>query len=182
VTALLWSIRPSRDNAIKRPLNTLWTDLAGEPAKAYRALWELADDPKAASEFLRTKIAPVKLDVDERRVRALLDDLDSDDFNKRESAGKALAAMGAAVEGRLRRAMADAKSVEVRLRLRNLLEEMKREPTAEDFRRMRAVQVMELCNTADSLRVLRDWAGGTESAPLTEQARAALQRLAKSTR
>ncbi len=179
MTAYLWSIRPSGDKAVKRPLNTLWTDLAGEPAKAYRALWELADDPKAASDFLRKKITPAKLDVDDRRLRALLDDLDSDSFAKRESASKTLAAMGKPVEGRLRRAMADAKSVETRHRLRNLLDEMKREPTAEDFRLQRAVQLLELCGTADALRVLHEWAGGAAGALLTEQAKAALERLSK---
>jgi len=178
LTALLWSVDPGSERGPKRPLEVLWNDLASEPVKAYRALWEFTDDPRAASDFLRKKIAPVKIDVEERRLRALLDDLDSDDFGKRESAGKALAAMGKAVEGRLRRAMAEANSVEVRLRLRNLLDEMKREPTAEDFRGMRAVQVLELSGTEDALRVLREWAGGTAGAPLTEQAKAALKRLA----
>jgi hypothetical protein len=79
----------------------------------------------------------------------------------------------------LRRALADTPSVETRLRLRNLLEELKREPTAEDFRRLRAVQVMELCGTADAIRVLRDWAGGTADDPFTKQAQAALERLSK---
>jgi hypothetical protein len=179
LTALLWDGRPSKKRGIKRNLEILWTDLAGEPVKAYRAVWELTDDPKAASDFLRKKIAPVKLDVDERRLQTLLDDLDSDNFNKRESACRALATMGKAVEDRLRRAMSDAKSVEVRRRLRNLLDEMKREPTPEDFRLQRAAQVLELCGTADALHVLREWAGGTPGAPLTEQAKAALARRKK---
>jgi hypothetical protein len=160
----------------------LWADFVGEPGTAYRAIWELTDDPKAASDFLRKKIPPVRIDMDELRLNALLDDLDSDDFSKREAAGRALAALGKPAEGRLRRAMADAKSVEIRLRLRNLLDEIKREPTAEDSRRMRAVQVMELCNTADTIRVLHDWASGTEGAALTEEAKAALQRMAKTSR
>jgi hypothetical protein len=179
MTALLWSIRPSTEKDAKRTPKALWADLAGEPARAYRALWELSDDPKAASEFLRKQIAPVKIDVDERRVRALLDDLDGDDFAKREAAGRALAAMGKAGEGRLRRALADAKSAEVKRRLRSLLDDLKREPTAEDHRLRRAVQVMELCATADAVGVLREWAGGTAGAPLTEQAKTALRRLAK---
>jgi hypothetical protein len=155
----------------------MWTDLAGEPAQAYRAAWELIDDPKAASEFLRKKLAPVHFEVDERCLRALLADLDSDDFDKRESASRSLAAMGAAVEGRLRRALADTKSAEVQRRLRALLDRLKREPTLEDFRRMRAVQIMELCATANTVEVLRDWAGGEAGALFTEQAKAALQRL-----
>jgi WD40 repeat protein len=181
LTALLWDLHPGPTRGRKRPLETLWTDLAGEPANAYRAIWELADDPKASSDFLRQEIAPVAIDASERRVRALLDDLDDDSFAKRESASRELAAMGAAVEGRLRRTLADTDSSEVRRRLGSLLDELKREHTPEDLRRMRAVQVMELCNTADTLRVLRDWAGGTAGAPLTEEAKAALQRSVKST-
>ncbi len=179
LTALLWSLRPSTEGRGKRPLETLWADLVAEPAKAYRAIWELADDPKAASDFLRKKIAPVKIDVGERRVRALLGDLDSDDFGKRESASRVLAVMAPAMERRLRLALADAKSAEVQRRLRRVLDELKREPTAEDFRHLRAVQVMELCGTAESLGVLRDWADGTSGIPLTQQAKAALQRVAK---
>lgn len=182
LTALLWDIRPNSERGRKRPLEALWADLAGEPAKAYRAIWELADDPKAASDLLRRKIAPVKLNVDERRVKTLLTDLDSDDFDKREAAGRGLAAMGEAAERQLRRAMSEAKSVEVQRRLRGLLEALKREPTAEDFRRMRAVQVLELCGTADAVSVLRDWAGGTPGVPLTRQAKAALERLSNNRR
>jgi hypothetical protein len=178
LTALLWSIGPNDRQGHKRPLGALWADLAGEPAKAYRALWELADDPKSASDFLRRKIAPVKLEVDEQRVKTLLADLDSDDFDKREAAGRGLAAMGEAGEGQLRRALSEAKSAEVQRRLRGLLTDLKREPTAEDFRRMRAVQVLELCGTADAVGVLRDWASGTAGVPLTRQAKAALERLA----
>jgi RNA polymerase sigma factor (sigma-70 family) len=177
LTALLWSLRPNSERGGKRPPEALWVDLAGEPAKAYRAIWELADDPRAAGDMLRRKIAPIKLHVDERRVKTLLADLDSDDFDKREVAGRGLAAMGEAAEGQLRRALSDAKSAEVQRRLRGLLNDLKREPTAEDFRRMRAVQVMELCGTPDAIGVLRDWAGGTASVPLTRQAKAALERL-----
>jgi hypothetical protein len=180
LTAVLWDLHPGTERGRKRPLETLWTELAGEPATAYCAIWELADDPKAASEFLRTKIMAVTIDASEHRVQALLDDLDDDSFAKRESAARALAAMGVAVEGRLRRALANTDSAEVRRYLCKLLDEMKREPTAEDFRRMRAVQAMELCGTADALRVLREWAGGTTSAPLSAQAKAAVERLGKS--
>src|SRR5262249_5657690 len=102
LTALLWELHPGPERGRKRPLEMLWTDLASEPAKAYRAIWQLTDDPIAAAEFLRKKIAPVKIDIEERRLQALLDDLDSDNFNKRESAGRALAEMGKVVEGRLR--------------------------------------------------------------------------------
>jgi hypothetical protein len=182
MTALLWSLHASPELSRKRPLETLWTDLAGEPATAYSALWEFTDDPKAASRFLRKKIAPVKIDADERRVRALLGDLENDDFFKREAATRALAALGVAMEGRLCRTLADAESAEVQRRIRSLLDNLKREPTAEDYRLRRAVQVLELCGTADALDMLRACAGGVAGAPLTEQAKAALHRLAKSPR
>lgn len=176
MTALLWSLHASPELGRKRPLETLWTDLAGEPATAYCALWEFTDDPNAATKFLRKKIAPVKINADEGRVRALLDDLGNDEFLKREAATRALAAMGVAMEGRLRRTLADAESAEVQRRIRSLLDNLKREPTGEDYRLRRAVQVLELCGTADAQDVLRAWAGGVSGAPFTEQAKAALKR------
>jgi WD40 repeat protein len=178
LTALLWDIRPGVAPGRKRNRETLWTDLAAEPTKAYRAIWELAGDPQSASALLRKRLVPVKIDVDERRLRALLADLDSDDFDKRESASRALAALGAAAEVPLRRALADAPSAEVQRRLRGLLDALKHEPTPDDHRLRRAVQVMELCATAEARKVLRHWAGGAAGASLTEQAKEALKRLA----
>ncbi|HEV3262212.1 MAG TPA: sigma-70 family RNA polymerase sigma factor [Gemmataceae bacterium] len=177
LTALLWSLRPAPRAGGKRPLQTLWTDLAGDPAKAYRALWTLTDDPKASSAFLRHKISPARTEVDEKRVRKLLADLDSPRFRARETASRALAELDVAAEGALRRALRETKSAEVRQRLRELLNRLQREPTAEDLRRARAVGVMEWCGTAEARQVLRDWARGTADAPLTRDARAALERL-----
>lgn len=177
LTALLWDLRPSSEPGRRRNPETLWSELAAEPAKAYGAIWELAADPRLASEILRKKLPPVKIDVDERRLRTLLSDLDSDDFVKRESASRALKTMGTVVEAPLRRTLANTKSAEAQRRLRGLLDELKHEPTAEEHRLSRAVQVMELCATAEALMALRDWAGGTARAPLTEQAKASLERM-----
>jgi RNA polymerase sigma factor (sigma-70 family) len=179
LTALLWDLRPSSEPGRERNLEALWSDLAGEPVKAYRAIWELVGDARSASALLRKKLAPVKIDVDEWRLRALLADLDSDDVATRESASRALTAMGAAVEIPLRRALADSPSAEVQRRLLSLLDALKREPTPEEHRLMRAVQVMELCATAEARNVLRQWAGGAAGAPLTEQSKAALKRSAR---
>jgi RNA polymerase sigma factor (sigma-70 family) len=179
LTALLWSIHPKPASNQPISLDTLWADLGGEPAQAYRATWAMADDPKASSAFLRQKISPVKLTVDEKRVKKLLEDLDSKRFQDRQSATLALKELGLAAEAALREALKTTKSAEVRTRITQILDDLKHEPTSEDVRRSRAVQALELAGTAEAEAVLAEWAAGSVYAPLTEDAGATLKRLDK---
>jgi hypothetical protein len=63
--------------AARKELQDLWTDLAGDEVTASRALLKLAARPKEAVEMCGEKLKPLK--IDEKRVRALLADLGSEE-------------------------------------------------------------------------------------------------------
>jgi len=179
LTALLWTIRPEPASGLPMSLDYLWADLGGGPTKAYAAIWALADDPKSSSAFLRQKISPVKFTVDEKRVQKLLQDLDSNSFHDRESASQALAELGLAAEASMRAALKTTKSTEVRRRITQILDGLKRPPTSDDLRISRAVQALEVAGTAESAAVLAEWADGAPYASLTQDASTALERVRK---
>jgi WD40 repeat protein len=182
-TVLLWDLRPSRAARPAGGFAALWEELASaDAARAYRAVWALRDDPKAAVALLRAKLPPADVRVDEAQVRKLLADLDSERFAAREAAARALAKLGPPATPALRQALAGAGSTELQRSLRRILDGLKADPGREDFRRMRAVQALELASTPEAREVLRAWAGGTAEMPLTEDARAALLRLEKRSR
>jgi hypothetical protein len=162
---------------VKGNEDALWADLADDGPTAYRAIWSLLDNPAAAISLLGRRFPPARPLIDAERVRTLAADLDSDSFRTRETATKALADLGPAAAPALREALQHAKSPEAGQRLRQLLDRLKREPTGEDLRIGRAVQVLELCGTAEARALLHRWAGGDADAELTEQSRAALRRL-----
>jgi WD40 repeat protein len=173
--ALLWDARPSNRSAIS--MDSLWNDLrAADAARAYRAVWAIADQPREAAAFLRRVIAPVTAE-NPKRLAELIGDLDSDRFATREAASRALAGLGQRAEPALREAARKPVSTEAKRRLLMLLEVLDREPGPEDLRRSRAVQALELAGTPEARRVLTRWAGGAPGARLTEDARCALARL-----
>lgn len=173
--ALLWSLRPPDLTPPANP-QTLWDDLAGEPAKAFRAQWSLLDDPKAAVKLLRDRQAPEKAPADEKRVRQRIADLDSDTFRVREEATKALRELGRPVVPLLQAGQKTA-GTEGRKRLGELLDEFTNRLTPKDLRQIRAVQVMELAGTAEARALLTEWAAGQAGVLLTDQASETLKRL-----
>ena len=177
LTALLWSLRPT-DLSATASLESLWQALRSEKAAtAYRAAWALLDDPAAAVRLLRGKLMPARAKMPRETTLKRIADLDSDSFRRRRAAEMALAEQGKAVGPLLREALTGAKSLEQRRRIKALLERLRREPSLDEWRIMRAVQVAELCATPEARRLLRNWAGGAAGALLTEQAKAALARL-----
>jgi hypothetical protein len=62
--------------AARKALDALWADLAGDELTASRALLRLAARPTEAVELCGEKLKPLK--IDEKRVRALLADLGSE--------------------------------------------------------------------------------------------------------
>jgi len=178
-TALLWRTRPVPEKGPAPSLETLWNQLGDEPTKAYGAIWSLTDNPKASAAFLRSKIAPLKLDG-EKSIQKLVADLDSKSEPEREAAGRALRDLGSAAEAALREALEGSKSRELRQRITKLLDELN-QTTPVDLRRARAVQALELCGTREAEEVLRQWSEGSPEVLLTRDARAALRRMHKET-
>jgi RNA polymerase sigma factor (sigma-70 family) len=179
-TILLWDIslpssKPQRLEA--KELEALWADLAdADAAKAWRAVWRLADAPNDALTFLRGRVKPsptAPADV----TRKLLADLDDSSFEVREAAGKRLKALGLQAEPALRAAVEAKPSLEQRRRIEELLAALPivpRPPSMEELRQLRALIVLERIGSPEARRMLEEVAKGPQSARLTRQALAAL--------
>jgi dipeptidyl aminopeptidase/acylaminoacyl peptidase len=174
----LWDLKPKPAPGRRAALSELWTDLAETNAgKAYRAVWALSEDP-AAVDFLRNKLPPV-VPPDKTRLAKLIADLDSDRFEVRDAANRALAELAELAAPALEEACKTTSSSEQRKRLEGLLGSLKGGPSPLQILQMRAVQALELAGKADARQALQEWADGAPTACLTQEAQAALARLAK---
>ncbi|HTU88507.1 MAG TPA: hypothetical protein VMF69_00280, partial [Gemmataceae bacterium] len=159
----------------KDRLNVLWRKLAETPDKAYPAVWEMLDHPAESVPFLIEKVSPVK-PVEEKRVRQLLAQLDSESFAEREKAGDQLLALGEQIVPILRQTLKERLTLEVRKRVEGVIESLNRGPTTEQLRSLRALAVLEWSKRPEAVEHLRQLAGGAASALLTRAAKAAWQR------
>jgi hypothetical protein len=187
-TALVWDLtfgatapgaQPG-DSGLKG-LEKLWADLAcGDGPTAYRAVWTLAAVPTRAVPFLAARLRPVP-GATEARINKLLADLNAKAFAAREAASRELAGLGEQAAPALRRLLKGAPSLEVRRRVEQLLglveHAFDRFPS-EALRRSRAVQVLERAGTKEARALLEVLARGGAGAWQTQDAKAALQRLA----
>jgi WD40 repeat protein len=184
-TVLSWDVaavtsrRPAGPELPAARLAALWGDLADEDAaRAQRAVGELLQSPGSALPFLEKALPPVP-PARMARVAALIADVDHEDFRRREWASQELEKIGEAARPAIRKALADRPSLEARRRLESLLEALDaRPPSREWLRTLRALQVLEGAGTPQARRVLEALARGAPEAGLTQEAKAALERLA----
>jgi RNA polymerase sigma factor (sigma-70 family) len=186
-TALVWNLgrRLDRGKAAltltAAEVEKLWTDLAGEDAaRAYEAIGKLAAAPTAAIPFLRKHLLPVPA-VEEKRLARMLADLESDDFAVRQKAIADLEKLGEAALPAYRKALDDKPPLEARRPLNDLLEKAEQawwDASGERLRSLRAIEALELAGTKEAREMLATLAAGAEGARLTEEAKAALARLA----
>ena len=106
----------------------------------------------------------------------MIADLDADDFETRQKATDALAALGPAIEATLAKALASNPSAEARRRLHWALE---RGTTHLPLRELRAIEVLESIRSPEARRLLQTLARGSPGATSAREARAALARLGK---
>src|SRR5262249_25203490 len=100
---------------------------------------------------------------------------------KRQKAMKELASLHEVAEVALEAVLEGKPPAELRLRVQQLLDRVKRgDPPAERLRALRAVEVLEAVGTAEARQVRRALARGEPRDLLTEQAQSALERLKKS--
>jgi hypothetical protein len=157
----------------------LWADLAGEDAgRALAAAARLADAPDEAVAQLRQRLRPASPPPADD-LRQALTDLDAGDFDRREAATRRLADWGDVVHPALRAALQDKPSPEAKRRLEGLLADPWRVRAPEPRRRLRAVRLLEGLDTPGARQVLEALAGGDPRARLTQEAKAALERLAR---
>jgi RNA polymerase sigma factor (sigma-70 family) len=186
-TALVWDItrapRGDDTNPAKlsaQELAKLWDTLAGDDAvKAYRAEWQLVDQPRETVALLRERLKPA-MAAAVATVRPLLAQLDSEDVADREAGSKALFALGEAAVPALRQALKGKLSAEQRRRIEQVLAAATA-PTAvltgDALRQVRAISVLERIATRDALKLLAELAAGNSEARLTREAAAASARV-----
>ena len=163
----------------EKDLKRLWAFLGGESAaRAFNYLHVFARNSKLAIPFVRRQV-PVPRD--DRRVRQLVTDLDSDTFTVREKASAELTKMGASVDFVLRQALREKPSLEVRRRIEDVLTGSEADVVA-TRRWSRVVLLLEWDGSPQAHDVLEALAKSSVSAAVVRDARAALARLDKRTK
>jgi hypothetical protein len=185
-TILFWNVadlthrkRPPSVPLAKREWRLLWEDLAkDDAAKAYAAIVRMVADGSTTIAALKDRLRPVR-PADPERLARLLKELNSDDFAVRESAGRKLEKLGDQAGPAVRQALGrPGLSLELRRRLEALSTALD-EIDGERLRLLRSVEVLELAGTEEARELLKTLAAGAEGTRLTEEAKAALTRLAK---
>jgi RNA polymerase sigma factor (sigma-70 family) len=161
-------------------LRQLWNDLAREELpRVALAMRTLAAVPDQAVPLLRRQLRPVPVRKDSERIERLIRDLDSDTFEVRQKAEGELAEVGEPVRRLLEKALQRPGKLEFRRRVERLLERLdEKNLHPERCRELRGIRVLEHVNTPEARKVLKSLAEGAEGATLTEEARAALARMA----
>lgn len=178
-TVLLWDIAGLRLDTSPAPLTpgqraACWNDLAGDAERAYDAIWKLVNDTGGLQLF-REKVKPAQVPADAKLVGQLLAELDSDQFTVRSKAQEQLAKLGTAAETQLRNALSRKTSLELLKRVELLLATIE----SERVRTQRAIETLELIDTASARRLLQTLASGPADAWLTREARESLSRLSQ---
>jgi hypothetical protein len=181
----LWDVTGARTgapvkNAGDKELASWWTNLAADDAgRAGEAIASLIRTPEQSVAFLKARLRPAGA-VDPQHLTQLLVDLDGKVFARRDAASRELAQLSPRAEAALRRALKDAETLEMRRRLESLLEKLERyELPPETLRELRAVEALEHLATPTARKVLESLGTGAHDARLTQEAKAALARLAR---
>jgi len=180
-TVLLWDLT-GHGNAPKgqsppladSDLASLWSDLAGDAAKAERAIWALALAPQQSLPLLNQRLRPPPAG-DAEQVAKLIADLASDQPQARQKASEELDKLSEAAEGALRKAISGNPSLEFRRRVDLLLEKRDKEVV----QRLRAIETVEYIGTSEARRLLEAIGQGSPNPRLAAAASAAVQRLAR---
>jgi hypothetical protein len=143
-----WGLANVRVEAIDRPrpvsekeLDNLWNVMAdADPAVSHAAGWRLIGAGEEARRFLAGKAAVHEVDANE--IASLMRDLDADEWKDREAATKALARAGIAARPLLMDALENAKSEEMRTRLKFVLEELRKQNSPQSRRALRALDIL----------------------------------------
>src|SRR5262249_18293212 len=189
-TVLVWDVTSRLDegrleavNFSPHELEGLWTELYSEDAaRAYRAIWTLVAGARQSVPFLQSRLKPApNLDPQEqKRIAHLIATLDDEDFVARQRAHAELEKLGDVAEPALRKALKDQPVAEIRRRLEQSLEKLQAAPKVRDrFRLFRASEVLEKIGSPEAQQVLKTLASGGPEFAVTQDAKAALERLAK---
>jgi WD40 repeat protein len=183
-TLLIWDVAtPALEKKSKLGAEAAaqaWTDLAGKDApRAFRARWALVAAPETAVPLLQKRLQPVQ-PADSKRLRRLIANLDDKRFPVRQEAQRELEEIGELAAPALKQALAKKPSLELRQRIDRLLSKLGGPVTRPEMvRGVRAVAVLEDVATPQARKLLQTLSQGAPEARLTQEAKAALTRLAK---
>jgi hypothetical protein len=186
-TILIWDMTGKAQFARAKPLTDsdrkeLWRHLLSTHGKdAFSAMGRLASQPDAALRLFQQELHPQKEKVvGPAEIRKMVADLDSAKFKVREQANLELRQLGERALPELNKAMKSDISLEVRLRIEKIFDEMHEpQPRPEELRYVRAVELLEHFGGSGSQQLLGELARGTPGGVLTEEAKGALARLAQ---
>jgi RNA polymerase sigma factor (sigma-70 family) len=186
-TGLVWDVTGRGPERTAPPalsedrLRSLWTALGSADAgEAGRAIWSLTADPQRAVPFLVGRLRDLPPITEPKRIPKMVADLDSANFQTRQTAAKELEALGKLAGPALREVLARPASLEVRRRIENVL--AKREVpilAPEVVRALRALEALECVGSPAARRGLEVIAKHAAERYIREEANAAAARLAK---
>ncbi len=176
----LWDVYGERSAPMPKPnadgLRRAWFDLAATDAElAFKAICLLVQHPEPACRFLGTMLEPVK-PIDPKQVREQVKSLSNRDYRIRAAAHLELAKEIDRTQGLLKELMDNGTgTLEGDTRLERLLAlDTPRSP--ENIRRMRAVEVLELCGEP-AREILMRCGKGEAGALLTTESAKSLARM-----
>jgi WD40 repeat protein len=181
-TAIAWEL----DRLLRNPqldhgeLEPLWLTLGQTDAeKATQAIQALTARPKETIALCKERLRPGPV-VDLRRLGHLIADLQNNQYLVRQRATDELQQLGGQARSTLEKVLDANPPVESRRRVEALLKKLGPPFTAPDLlRSIRAVEVLERIGSMDARLLLETLASGGRGHRLTEEARAALDRLSK---
>jgi RNA polymerase sigma factor (sigma-70 family) len=184
-TVLVWDLsghyQGGRLAPVKRSaaeLQALWADLAGDSARAFRAVESLAATaPDDVVPFLKDRLRPEPA-AEPGRIAAWIRQLDSDEFAARDEASRQLEKQGLAAASALRQALAGNPGPEGRRRLQGLQEKLEPSGSPALVRVLRCLSVLEMIGTPEARPVLEGLARHGAGGWLEDEAKGSLERLA----
>ncbi|MBY0229541.1 MAG: hypothetical protein K2W96_09700 [Gemmataceae bacterium] len=175
-TALLWDV--VGQDAAPGDVAALWKGLAGDAAKACRAMARLARSPGfvafAAKELKRAAPPSITGAEAAKHIAALADE----SYDARQAATETLRRAGPGIYPVLKKSLAAIADLEHRKRVEALMAlHSPQNLTPDSLRALRAVEVLERLATPEARRVLAALAKGAPGMHLTDEATAALRRM-----
>jgi hypothetical protein len=163
----------------EKELAAAWMSLTGADPMLSATMRRLIHSP-ATVAFLKQHFPPAKLmNVDAKVVAALITELDSRNFDKRETAMRELSLLGERVRPALEKTLAAEPTLETKRRVQQLLEAMLR-PTLppEELQAIRGIEILERIATPEARAWLATLSEGDPFARRTREAAASLKRMA----
>jgi hypothetical protein len=178
---LAWREKVEQENPAAKDLDGFWRDIGGNARTAHRALAHLAKAPAEAVTLVREYLPPAPGRPPEpREIARWIADLDSDRFQMRQQATRALRETGRIAESAMQEALKARPSLEQKWRLEELLRRLHRTGVAaEMLRPVRALELLERIGTPDARRLVEELAAGNPTSDLTHYAQEVRQRLRK---